>query len=267
MLKEYRFDGVAVFRMGRTLGPVVPYVVHSFLLGEVLIDTGTAWAGKEFARALEGRCPSLVLNTHHHEDHIGNNRLLSERGARILAPSRALPYLENPRRINLRLYQRVVWDWPRPSGGEALGDRVEAGEYCLEVLPVSGHSEDHVCFFEAERRWLFTGDMFCGTRNIYLRQDEDFHPLLDSLKRLRELRPSVLFCSLMGVVEEGGAALEKKIAFMEEIAEKVPRLREAGKSPAGIRKALLGGEDRMYYMTGGHFSKQNLIDSILKHDR
>jgi len=34
-------------------------------------------------------------------------------------------------------------------------------------------------------------------------------------------------------------------------------------SPREIRRRLLGPEDKMYTITGGHFSKQNVIDSIL----
>jgi hypothetical protein len=36
-----------------------------------------------------------------------------------------------------------------------------------------------------------------------------------------------------------------------------------GVSLKKIRRRLLGFEDKMYTITGGHFSKQNVIDSIL----
>ena len=50
-------------------------------------------------------------------------------------------------------------------------------------------------------------------------------------------------------MEDGGKALE---------------LRQKGLSPREIRRRLLGLEDKMHTITGGHFSKQNVIDSILE---
>jgi hypothetical protein len=57
-----------------------------------------------------------------------------------------------------------------------------------------------------------------------------------------------IYCGLRGVVEIGGKALP---------------LHQKGVSPKEIRRRLLGFEHKMYTITGGHFSKQNAIDSIL----
>lgn len=50
---------------------------------------------------------------------------------------------------------------------------------------------------------------------------------------------------------------------MEEIRDRALELHEKGLSPREVRRRLLGLEDRMYTITGGHFSKQNAIESIL----
>ena len=49
-----------------------------------------------------------------------------------------------------------------------------------------------------------------------------------------------------------------------EDAGKALELRQKGLSPREIRRRLLGFEDKMYCITIGHFSKQNVIDSILE---
>ena len=39
------------------------------------------------------------------------------------------------------------------------GDRIELGGRTLEVLHTPGHSPGHMCFWEAERGYLFSGDL------------------------------------------------------------------------------------------------------------
>ena len=72
-----------------------------------------------------------------------------------------------------------------------------------------------------------------------------------------------IYCGLKGVVEDGGNALKEKIRGMEELRDRALELHQKGLSPREIRRRLLGLEDKMYTITGGHFSKQNVIDSIL----
>jgi hypothetical protein len=64
-------------------------------------------------------------------------------------------------------------------------------------------------------------------------------------------------------VEDGAKALKETIRGMEELRDKALKLRQKGLSPREIRRRLLGLEDKMCAITGGHFSKQNVIDSVL----
>jgi glyoxylase-like metal-dependent hydrolase (beta-lactamase superfamily II) len=50
------------------------------------------------------------------------------------------------------------------------------------VIPTPGHSEDHICLFEPNEGWLFSGDLFISERVKYMREDENVYSLLDSLK-------------------------------------------------------------------------------------
>jgi hypothetical protein len=50
---------------------------------------------------------------------------------------------------------------------------------------------------------------------------------------------------------------------MEELKDKTLELQENGLPPHKIRRHLLGYEDGMFYLSNGHFSKQNVIDSII----
>jgi glyoxylase-like metal-dependent hydrolase (beta-lactamase superfamily II) len=266
MLKIEQHGPVTVFRMGRHVANRrwVLYETHAFLIDDTMIDTGTSAVRREWEPKLdECRC-STIVNTHHHEDHTGNNHLFQERfGAEIYAHPGALAFLEEPRNIGMQLYRRVVWDTPEPSRGRPIGETVATFRRSLLVIQAPGHCPDHICLYEPSGGLLFAGDIFCGKRVVYLRTDEDFNVTLESLKRLAALDIRTIFCGLKGVVEDGGKALKEKIRGMEELRDRARELQRKGLSPREVRRRLLGLEDRMYYITSGHFSKQNVIDSIL----
>ena len=264
MIKVREAYSVKLFSMGRSTMGFLLYTVYAFLVGDTLIDTGTNRADHEFISALKGRAVARIINTHHHEDHIGNNAGVQAMfGIPIYAHALTLPYLDNPRLNKLRLYQRVVWDWPKPSKGTAIGSSLDAAAYHFEVIHSPGHTDDHICLYEPERKWLFTGDLFCGTAFIYLRQDENYLQILDTLKKLAALDINVVFCNLKGAVENGREALLKKIFRMEKLRDDVLKLRDQGLTASKIREKLLGKEDSWNLITGGHYSKQNTVDSIL----
>jgi hydroxyacylglutathione hydrolase len=244
--------------------PIDPCRSKSFLIDDTMIDTGTIAVRKEWLPKLGGSRCSTIVNTHHHEDHIDNNRLFQDCfGAEIVAYPGALEFLEEPRSIGLQLYRRVAWNTPDPSRGRPIGKEVATSRRFLQVLPTPGHCPDHICLYEPVAGLLFAGDIFCGKRVACLRADEDFNVMLETLKGLATLDIGTICCGLKGVVEEGGKALKEKIQGMEELRDRALELHQKGLSPREIRLRLLGLEDRMYYITGGHFSKQNVISSIL----
>jgi len=265
MLKVKQHGPVTVFKMGRHVGKTILYPVHAFLMDETLIDSGTRRVGQAFSAEMEKRKITTLINTHHHEDHIGNNRLLQDRfGVTVLAHPSALPYLKKPTELKLRRYQRLIWGWPEPSIGKPIGPLFQTGNFTLDVIPSHGHCIGHICLYEASEGWLFTGDLFCGRGFKYLRSDEDYPAILASLRQLAKLDFDTIFCSLLGGVDHGKAALRRKIEVMERLEGHTLQLHRQGLSPRIIRKRLLGGEGVMRWVTGGHYAKQNTIDSILK---
>ncbi len=264
MIREKTGSGVKSYRMGRKIAGRVVYEVHSFLVGETLIDTGASWTRDEFAAALSGKKIGIIVNTHHHEDHVGANRLLKKQhGAEIFAHAGALPELESPKNLRLRFYQRSVWGWPEPSSGTQVGRCVPAGGGELDVIDTPGHCDSHICLHDKNNGLLFTGDLFCGRKFKYLRLEENFNLILESLCKLRELDFETLFCSLFGRIEDGKESLKKKIDFMEELSGKVKSLSEKGANPEAISRQLLGAEGAMKLISGGHYSLRNTVDSII----
>ena len=61
------------------LGGFPPHVINVYLIGDVLIDAATRWAGSRILRQLGDRKLSMLALTHVHPDHQGCARMLCER--------------------------------------------------------------------------------------------------------------------------------------------------------------------------------------------
>jgi len=264
MLITSEHSDITLFKMGRSIGPHVPYWVHAFLIDDLLIDTGTIAARREFLDALRGRTVRTVVNTHHHEDHAGNNAALASLCAPvILAHTKAIPWIADPSRMSLRAYQLVVWKRHDGSRARPIGPTVETANHSFEVIFTPGHSFDHISLYEPDRRWLFTGDLFCGRKIKYFRRDEDYGLLLESIEKLADLDIETIFCGLLGVVHNGRKMLADKAAFMSKLRNDARELSASGLSPRSITRRLMGREGAMYFITGGHYAKVNAVKSIL----
>ena len=238
------------------------YRVSAYLLGDTLVDSGCARTAGELAAWCRDRGITRVVHTHHHEDHTGGDRaLVDQLGVEVWAPARSVPILE--RFYRLPLYRRVVWGQPGDVRARPMGDTVEIGGRELRVIPTPGHAADHVVLFDAERRWLFSGDLFISPRVVYLRRVEDAWRHLDSLRRALELEPKLLICSHAGVVTDAVQALNRRIAHWEEVAGRARELVARGRSHRAVTRELLGREGWMTWISGGQFSKINLVRSLL----
>jgi glyoxylase-like metal-dependent hydrolase (beta-lactamase superfamily II) len=126
-------------------------------------------------RAL-GRPVGAVLVTHSHADHRGLAERFAERvGARIIHH----PEL-------------------------ADNDVVRVGSLALVGLHTPGHARDHLCFWMAEDRVLFTGDLVLGRGSSMVAYPEgDVAEYVRSLERVGRLEPRLLFPGHWDPVTEG----------------------------------------------------------------
>jgi glyoxylase-like metal-dependent hydrolase (beta-lactamase superfamily II) len=252
------------FRLARALLGRPAYFTAAYWLDGLLLDTGCAHTARQLGSALKGWRVDQVVNTHSHEDHIGANASIQETfRCSILAHPFALPILQNPKLQQLQPYRRLFWGTPKPSQGEPLGEWVETEHHRLQVIPTPGHSPDHICLFEPERGWLFSGDAYIGGQDRALRADYDVCGIIASLKRLAQLPVSTIFSGSGSVRSNGVQPLLDKITYMEELGERILSLRDKGLSPRRIRREALGRELPITYLTLGHFSGLRLVRSYL----
>jgi glyoxylase-like metal-dependent hydrolase (beta-lactamase superfamily II) len=264
MLIESNTGPVKVFEMGRGLGGGFLFPVYAYLVDGLLIDTGATVVRSQFRKALEKETVTVVVDTHSHEDHIGNNAMVAAlKHVEIYAQEKALPILANPKLLHLRGYQRFAWGTPPPSSGNATPYEVRTSGHVFQVIETPGHTPDHICLFEPDEGWLFTGDLHVAELSLVYQPYDHFHQILASLQKLEPLDIHTIFDAHKGVIEDGPGALKAKVEFMEATQAKVMELHEKGISPKEISLAVLGKEEIFAAITGGHMSKLNGIKSIL----
>jgi glyoxylase-like metal-dependent hydrolase (beta-lactamase superfamily II) len=232
----------------------------------MMIDTGCAHTVRELINALKGHAVDLVINTHSHEDHVAGNAVLQKLyGAEVLAHPLALPVIENlDRRRPLHPYRGLLWGYPAPSKGKAIGEIVETPHHPFQVIHTPGHSPDHICLYELTKGWLFSGDLFVGGRDRALRADYNIWQMIESLKKLARLDISLLFPGSGSVRQNPRDEIIRKIEYLEDLGNRVLSLYNAGMGYTQIRRKLFGAEIPLAYFTLGHFSGKNLIRSYVE---
>jgi glyoxylase-like metal-dependent hydrolase (beta-lactamase superfamily II) len=240
------------------------FKVYSFSIDELMIDTGFTYGRDRFLKLFDELRPTTVVNTHHHEDHTGNNFWITKKyGLLPLAHPKTSSYLQTPSQW-VPFYRRVLWGCPHPAEMGQVDSEIRTSKFIFLVVPTPGHSDDHICFYEPNEEWLFTGDLFISERLRYLREDEDIYSIIDSLKRVVSYPLKMIFCSYGGKVDKPKDAIHQKIDYLENLKDKIEKGLKQGFSPQKIQRKLLGRGDRFRYITAGQISKQNLINSFLK---
>jgi glyoxylase-like metal-dependent hydrolase (beta-lactamase superfamily II) len=172
---------------------------NTYVVGEapaIVIDPGPVDPGHQAEVAAAAGRVGVILLTHGHPDHAPGAIPLGEATG---APIRAV----RP-----------------PAGGTRLrdGELVSSNGTALQVIAAPGHAPDHVVFWSAQARALFTGDAVLGRGTSVIDPPEgDLVAYLRSLRRMRDLAPSTIYPGHGPVVLHGTAKLDE---YLEHRAER-----------------------------------------------
>ncbi len=182
--------------VGRVVGPIatnVHLVADESAREAIAIDTALPsldWIAGELAE--RGWTLKLIVSTHGHWDHIGDNAAVAAHtGANIAVHPADRERLTDPRPLNA--------PFPIPPSVPAVelaeGGVIRFGEVRLEVLHTPGHTAGSVCLLAPDAAVLFSGDTLFqgGWGRVDLPGGEPAE-MVASIARLSRLddRPGVL---------------------------------------------------------------------------
>lgn len=180
-------------------------VISYLVLGTtkaLLFDTGMGISN--IRKMVEGltSLPVIVLNSHTHNDHVGDNwrfkavygmdtdfTRTNARGSKQdaqaeLAPDQLcgdLPAGFNPKEYSTKPFHITHWLHD--------GDKVELGGRTLQVIATPGHTPDSIALLDEKNGLLFTGDTFYAGPIFLYRPETDLDAYVASVKKLAALAP------------------------------------------------------------------------------
>ena len=267
MIHVEQHGPVVAIRMGRSfLGRPVAWTTAYWVDG-LLIDTGPRVVAPQLVQVLAKVRVNCVVVTHSHEDNIGGLEAIHARypNAPVYAAYHALPYIEEPQRLRLQVYRRLVWGVPKALARvrplDDIDNLVKTPDYSFRVIETPGHSRDHISLFEPVHRWLFSGDAFIGGLERSWARESDLFNVLGSLQTLAGLRPERLFPSSGEVRRNPRPEIADKINVLLRLCREVARLDAGGMTVDEMVTCLFKHESPLRFWTGGHFSVANLIEA------
>lgn len=177
---------------------------NTYLVGRrdpILIDTGAGVP--DYVPLLERYLgergftqPSRVLLTHRHRDHLGGVEQLRARF----------------RGLRVSKMRHRDAGLPEPIEDLRDGEVVHGDDVTLLPVYTPGHASDHLCYYLAEERALFTGDVVLGGSTTVIPADDgDLLDYLASLRRLLGLDVRRIYPAHGPVIEDGPARIREYI--------------------------------------------------------
>lgn len=203
-------------------GPYTLDGTRTYVLEDrAVLDPGPAL--EDHVETILAVCPrvEMIFVTHRHEDHAGAVAEIKRRsGARILAPVGVLG-------------PEVVDHWVES------GETFEVGGNRLTAVATPGHTAEHVCYL-SEDGDLFSGDTIlgAGTTTIFP-PDGDMGDYLESLRKLRDLRPVRIYPGHGPVRDDAVGLIDEYIAHREMREDQIlAALAEGAGAPRELRARI-----------------------------
>ena len=209
-------------------------VISYLVLGSrkaLLFDTGMGIGN--IRKVVEGltRLPVIVLNSHTHNDHIGDNWRFKDvygmdtdftrtnaKGSREDAQAELAPDQlcgDLPAGFNAKEYSTQpfhISHWLHDH------DKVDLGERILQVIATPGHTPDAIALLDEKNGLLFTGDTFYPGPIFLYRPETDLDAYVASVKKLAALTPRLqLLLPAHNVPVAEPSYLSRVVAAIEQV--------------------------------------------------
>lgn len=240
--------------------------VYSYLVDGVLIDTGAQSLHKYFEAFIDEADFDQVMLTHYHEDHSGGAAYIEKtKGVPIYLSEKTIEYCTQ--RADYPLYRKFFWGKRKPFHASGMPSAFKSRTAEWDVIDTPGHAFDHKVFLNRETGQLFTGDLFVNERTKVVLAEEDVPTIIGSLERVLTYDFEEVFCSHAGFVENGRAALERKLEYLVGIQVDVRALHKEGTPAEAIRNQLFPKNYPIIKFSGGEWDSLHIVTSLLEDKR
>jgi len=170
----------------------------------LLFDTGMGISDLKKVADRLTRLPIAVLNSHTHDDHVGDNwefhtiygmntdfTRRNARGSRQDAQAEVAPGQicgSLPQGFDPKTYATRPW---KISAYSHDGSRIALGGRTLQVIATPGHTPDAISLLDRANRLLFTGDTYYPATIWLYRPETDLRAYDASIRRLAAFAPQV----------------------------------------------------------------------------
>jgi glyoxylase-like metal-dependent hydrolase (beta-lactamase superfamily II) len=181
--------------------------ISYLIVGEkraLLFDSGMGISDLKKVIAELTKLPIILLNSHTHNDHVGDNWEFSTiygmdtdftrqnaRGSRLDAQAEITPDQicgALPKGFDSEAYATLPW---KITAYTHDGDRFDLGGRTLEVIATPGHTPDAISLLDRTNGLLFTGDTYYPAPIWLFRPETDLDAYAASIRRLAALAPQI----------------------------------------------------------------------------
>ena len=181
--------------------------ISYLILGEkqaLLFDTGMGISDIHKLTAQLTHLPIIILNSHTHNDHVGDNwqfetvygmdtdfTRANAKGSRQDAKEELGPGMicgDLPKGFDSKSYATRPWKISRFLHDH---DKIDLGGRTLEVLSTPGHTPDAISLLDRAHGLLFTGDTYYPAPIWLFRPETNLDEYVASVKRLAALAPQL----------------------------------------------------------------------------
>jgi glyoxylase-like metal-dependent hydrolase (beta-lactamase superfamily II) len=196
----------------------------------LLFDTGMGISNIRKTAAELTSLPPSVLNSHTHNDHVGDNWRFTDVYAMDTAFTRAnangstadaqaelaqdqicgaLPLGFDPKSYSTKPFHITHWVHD--------GDKIDLGGRIITVMATPGHTPDSIALFDAGNGLLFTGDTYYPGPIFLYRPETDLDAYLASVKKLAAIPHLQLLLPAHNVPVADPADLSRVMVAMEQV--------------------------------------------------
>lgn len=203
----------------------------------LLFDTGMGISDLKKVTDQLTHLPIVVLNSHTHDDHVGDNwefqtiygmntdfTRRDARGSREDAQAEIAPGQlcgSPPKGFDPKTYVTRPW---KITAYIHDGERIALGGRTLQVIATPGHTPDAISLFDRAHGLLFTGDTYYPAAIWLYRPETDLRAYDASIRRLAALAPQVkVVLGAHNIPLASPSVLPRLVAAFEQVrAGKVP---------------------------------------------